>query len=496
MMGGLDASRTAGQSWRPLMLIMLVTAALALLAMVRALDRDDSQYVAAIALMRHGLPYRDFVYLQTPLQPLLLAPLAWIDPSLLLFAARAVNALLAGAVLALVFRTLRERGLAMRPAIAVAALLLATETFLYCATRARNDMLPLLLEAVAIWALLRACDARGRRAMAFVAGLGMALAASAKLSYALPFAATGLIVLIDRLRAEPRLDMLAAGAGALVGSLPALVFAGLFPAEFRFAVLDYHRIAPEQWNLLNGDAIRLNPLFKLGKALTLLAQGATLVVLLVVAWRWLRHRADWADRRQLYLDLLILAGCIAAFAPNPTLKPYMALIMLPLFLRFGLLLGGGEVARGWRWLLLPSVIAGLGCTAIELVDGARGAGVGTPVTAARDAAALRVFLDRAAPGAMVSSLRPDVVAGAGHPLDPRFATGPFLFRTRALFPNVIALDTVDRLGADPPAVIVTGHERRRAAITPHGFDALLDDWARRHGYRAHRTGRLLVWLRP
>ena len=61
----------------PSRLWLLLALALAALAMARPIDHDESQYVAAAVLSAHGLmPYRDFAYLQTPLQPLLFAPIA------------------------------------------------------------------------------------------------------------------------------------------------------------------------------------------------------------------------------------------------------------------------------------------------------------------------------------------------------------------------------------------------------------------------------------
>jgi hypothetical protein len=49
-------------------------------ALAAPINHDESQYVAAIAMMRDGLPYRDWPYLQTSLSPccsrLSLLPLA------------------------------------------------------------------------------------------------------------------------------------------------------------------------------------------------------------------------------------------------------------------------------------------------------------------------------------------------------------------------------------------------------------------------------------
>ena len=48
----------------------------AVLSVLRPVNHDESQYVAATILARNALPWRDFAYFQTPLQPVLFAPFA------------------------------------------------------------------------------------------------------------------------------------------------------------------------------------------------------------------------------------------------------------------------------------------------------------------------------------------------------------------------------------------------------------------------------------
>ena len=75
----------------------LILAALALwltaIAFLRKLSIDESQYVASAVLTSKGLlPYRDYAYLQTPLQPFALAPLQWLFAGHVLIAMRVANA--------------------------------------------------------------------------------------------------------------------------------------------------------------------------------------------------------------------------------------------------------------------------------------------------------------------------------------------------------------------------------------------------------------------
>ncbi|MEG8053547.1 hypothetical protein QP185_10385 [Sphingomonas aerolata] len=78
------------------------------LALLRPVDHDESQYVAAAVLTAHGLlPYRDFAYLQTPLQPFLLAPIAVLTGAWTWPALRLTNALLGLATVAFVHAAAR-----------------------------------------------------------------------------------------------------------------------------------------------------------------------------------------------------------------------------------------------------------------------------------------------------------------------------------------------------------------------------------------------------
>src|SRR5437867_2057688 len=71
-------------------------AALALLVLTGLflpLDHDEGQYVAAAWLVHRGLlPFVDFPYLQTPLQPFILAPAAGLVPGWMWLSSRLINA--------------------------------------------------------------------------------------------------------------------------------------------------------------------------------------------------------------------------------------------------------------------------------------------------------------------------------------------------------------------------------------------------------------------
>ncbi|PZP05418.1 MAG: hypothetical protein DI607_14990, partial [Sphingomonas hengshuiensis] len=166
--------------------VTLTALGLIALAMIRPFDHDESQYVAAALLSAGGLPYRDFAYLQTPLQPMLLAPLAvasgiWVWPVL-----RAVNALCGAVMLAACYAAARQGGATARPALLATALMACCDIFLFTSAVARNDAIPAMLLAIALWLAMRQIAGTARPVEAVAIGLVLSAATAAKISFALP----------------------------------------------------------------------------------------------------------------------------------------------------------------------------------------------------------------------------------------------------------------------------------------------------------------------
>src|SRR4029078_5081016 len=127
------------------------------IAFLRKLSIDESQYVASAVLTSKGLlPYRDYAYLQTPLQPFAFAPLQWLFPGHLLIAMRLANAMLGAGTIILVFGAARRMGASGRVALAAAAMLAVCEPFTWSASVARNDMLPAVLMMLGLFAIAKA----------------------------------------------------------------------------------------------------------------------------------------------------------------------------------------------------------------------------------------------------------------------------------------------------------------------------------------------------
>ena len=477
--------------------ILLAGAALiAVSILVRPSNRDEGQYVAAIALMRSGWPYRDFAFLQTPLQPLLLSPLAAIPAGWLLIAAKCVNGLFALLTAWLLFRQLSGR-VAMRSAAVAVGALLCTEPFLFAASQARNDALPILLLAGGQAAMLRSIDGHRRTLASAVAGLLFGLAISAKISSALPGLGAGIYVLLALRRTGPK-PLLAFVAAILAGLMPCAILAAMAPDSFGFGVFTYSLEAPTQWWSSIGQGQVLNAADRIGRLLLLSLPGMILVGLAAAAL----DRRSTGERRM--LDLMIVGGVIGAYLPEPAFRQYLIPLLPALTVRLAL-----AIDRLPRRTAYNSAAAALGLTSFAgLVPT-----VGYTLRVAHHGPDLiRTFEDaRALPtiaaGKSVATLSPERVAGSDIRLDPRFAAGPFLFRTfgrlseeAALYghsPNWQRIDGA--LDQQPPGVIVVGGEARPfPSLHPRGLDGWLEAWARTRGYRRVPLpgGDLTAYVRP
>ncbi len=449
-------------------------------ALVRAINHDESQYVAAIALTSHALPYRDFAYLQTPLQPLLMSPLSLLPPGWVIIGARAVNAALALLTILILSRCLGARTPRWAALVAVAGLL-CTGPFLLASSLARNDALAMVLLAAALPPLLAAIEAPTTARLA-LGGAMLGLAASAKLNAALPAAGAGLFFLL-RSRVYGARALLAFSGGLLAGLLPTLILASTAPSAFRFDVFDYNLEAPVQWWTSIGQSAELHPLGRLVKLVGQAALGSTLVALIGLAVD--RRRTN--ERR--FLDFMIAGGLVAAFLPVPALMQYLVPLLPPLFVRFALALDGAR-PRARSILLFLTVLGSIAGLASSLIVRFAGLELArSPVYGARVAAL--------AGGADVVTLSAEYVAGDGLSLDRRFAAGPFLYRTRGALAqraeakgHAVVLDALDRtLMSSPPRVIVVGAERQPFLPDfPHGLDQPIVDWGRAHGYKTVDLG--------
>jgi len=441
-----------GQAGAPLVLGLIFL--FAVLSVLRPVNHDESQYVAAAVLARNALPWRDFAYFQMPLQPVLFAPFAVGMGALAWPALRVLNAVLGAVAVLMVGRAARTAGAAPRTAIIVAALFAGTDILLFSAGTARNDALPAAALAGALLLMVRTAQGQGQRGStrhALLIGFLLALAAGTKISYAIPALAYFLWALLDR---RHRPAMIALGALPLVALIGWMVAQA--PEAARFEVLTFPALAPDQMYRDAGRAFKLSLGFKAIDTLKFLALGAALPAIVAVAARWRRDERGLAR----LLDVMILAGLVAALLPEPTWRQYLLPVLPPLFVRLALMWERSPPGRWERIAFVTFFCAGLAPSVEASVLTALH---GAPMTnAMTDGARLRAMLDQQGVTGAVATLSPQYVAATGRPIDSRFAAGPFYFRSHDLLDaaserklNLLSARNLDA-AALPQAVLVGG----------------------------------------
>lgn len=459
------------------------------IALVRPLSVDESQYVAATALAADGLlPYRDFAYLQTPLQPLVFAPLQWLFAGHLLLAMRIANALLGSATIVLTYGAARRAGADERAALAGAALLVACESFAWCTGVARNDMLPAALMALGSLMLVQT----NRAWMPVAAGAAFGLAASAKISYAVP-AATVFIACAWTREETHRRSALLFAAGVAIGLLPTLIIAAYAPRAFLAEVIVFPATAPAQYYTGIGKGWRLGAA-RFGQLLVAAAVGPALIAAVEVA------RRSWKDRwfsdpvRRAMIAAAI-GGLISAGLNRPFQIFYLLPALPPLFVLAALLFSESERRPAWLkdvWALF--VIAGLVPVAGWFVRAAA-AGISPVIDAEQRSAALEAALRQQHVEGPVATLAGQYVAH----VDPRFAAGPFLYRTKGFLSGgeaparqIVTRDQGSELARSPPGAVVTG----TYPDNQPELELALAGQARALGYRpAAQAGGFTIWMR-
>lgn len=467
---------------------------IALSITVRKLNHDEGQYVAAIELARSGWPYRDFAYLQTPLQPILLSPLAALPAGWLLVGARIANGFFGLATVVFLMIALNRRA-SPRSTMMTVMILICSEPFLLACSLARNDALPMALLAAAVVALLRGLDVHRGRAYFAAAGLLLGLASSAKISAAIPAGAAGLFLII-RVRRFGLGPLVGFIAGVLLGLLPTLVLALIAPDRFYFDVFAYSLDAPRQWWTAVGHANWLEPRFRIFRLTILAAQGCILfgVVAAAVDRRWSEDR--------LLLNLMIIGGLITAYMPEPAFTQYLVPLLPPVAVRLALAID--SFPGRWNRRLILSATGS--CALGMLLTGYYA------LRTFRYGDDLRYGVEQgravalAAAGRSIVTLSPERVAGSDVNLQRGFVTGPFLFRTSGqLSKQALRLGfspnwqlIVATLGATkPPAILTGGESTPHGVLFPHGLDASIVRWAATHGYRrVLLPGDAILWLRP
>ena len=505
---------TAGTARRGLFLALLAAAGvLAALAVCLPVNHDEAEYVAPARLAGQLRPFGDFMFLQTPLQLYLTAPLAAMATGWSFLALRLANAAMGLGVLALVHAAQRRLGAPPARALVSTGLLLAAYPFEFAAAVARNDALPALLESGALLAGIAALEPRRRPwPLWSLAGLLLGAAASAKISYVIPLGGAGLFLLWRIWRERKGLaSLFGFGLAGLAGLLPILAAYLEAPSAFVWGVFTYAEAASAYWYRLVGQGDRLRLPNRAIEGLFHLAVGPALAVLVgVAATVWKRRREVSAGER--WLQVLALAGLVAAFAPSPMQRQYFLPLLPPLFILWGVtdpLSAAGPVTR--RILLaLVGIGAVVGVGRVAYVLGEAGVGLwrgrAPPAMAlTSEAHWIGATLRAAGRNGAVVTPSPHAVADSGRPIDPRFASGAFPYRSGNLLsaPELrrLHLASPATLGAfldeAPPDAIVTGYEPATGRLH-RNVDDDFRAYARARGYRLRISpdGRAELWIRP
>ena len=307
--------------WSTLCILVLLCG-----AMTHELLYDEDQYIAAGVMARTLLPYRDFVYLQPPLYPLVLAPVLALAQDWFVLAARLFSFGLAVASGALLWAILRRLGASRLLAVLLVTACLTSPFLLGPRVTARNDGLPLTLMLAGLAAQLWAEDQtefRRETAARLLAALLFGLAAETKLTYLF-----GPAVLLAHALVLPLRRLGPVLLGLSFAALPAAYCYSEAPEAFRFGLFDYHLVAPFAWYTASGLGALLTPWSRLetlaevgtvGGSLTLLVLALALALLAMARCR------NWQRPGPLLLGLTV-GAFVLALLPSPSWSIYFAAV--------------------------------------------------------------------------------------------------------------------------------------------------------------------------
>jgi hypothetical protein len=494
-----DEQHSAGRSYRALVITTWQILFLALLfarALTAEIDYDEEQYVAAGVMARHLMLYRDFIYLQSPADPLLLTALFSVSGGHYLLTARLLSGALAGAIFWLTTALARRYGVGRGSAVALASIALLSPYLDRPIATARNDILPLFLFLAGLLVYIDAGKAERPRRWLAAAGFLVGLAVEAKISYVFAPVALLLHALWQPGTRMSRITPLAAGVA--LAALPGLYYLATVPDQAWYDLLQYHTTAPLTWYQRQGEAALLTPEHRLEVLAVLLAWGSNGSLALLVAglagirlWQGARDPAPPMPSPGL-LGLLVAFAALVGFQPSPTwpmyyapLAPLFAALIASMFMRIRTNGPPALVPLLLGIAALPSLLPLW--HAAETLPGLVEPESWPGVQVHRQAIAIRDLLRNASLTCDVATLFPTHVLDA-NVVRPEFSSGPFFFRTADLVPAARAAllhgtsaGGLEALFAeDPPAAILGGLAYGQ---WPVEMDAGLRDYAKRHRYR-------------
>jgi hypothetical protein len=426
--------------------------------------------VAPAVLPASARIYVDFLFLHMPLQAELTRIFAPLFPGYAFIALRVAMAVMGLALLGVVYAAQRVIDVERRSALVCTVLLACTYSFQFSSGVVRNDITAALFSTAGIAAALLALRAKPHAALAWgAAGLLFSAAAAVRISAAFPAAGAGLFLINEVVRRRISPAGLAAFAiGAGVGLVPCLLAGLAAPHAFIYSVLTYPSVGNLYWFVTTGRQAVLSPAANIVITVGVLAVGPGLGALLAMARAFVRREP--APRQTncyaLFLDVLIVAGLIAALLPTPT-NFQEAMTFLPqLFIRLGLemprlLASKQRIERFTVRLMAFGAVVGCGY-GLFVVAPRPGKDPWPAIAVTEQAHWIGDRLRAAGADGFVSTFAAHLMLDSGYPLDPRFSSGVFLYRCAALI-SASQLDRLHGIGPqnlaqaldkNPPAAIV------------------------------------------
>ncbi len=447
------------------------------LMVASAYSHDEEQYAAAGTAAMRGMIYRDFVYLQPPVYPMVLAAAFSLAHGDIYLASHAVSALATLGCCGLAYVILRTLGVGALVASLGAFALLCSTTMQLAVGSARNDVAPLVLFLAGLLAAVRAWRApagertgRAPLVLLLVAGLAMGLSVSTKLTYVFAAPLLGAYALLARRpwRASRVLtEASAVGAGGLIGLSPTLLSLAAFPVQATYGMFQYHMTAPRYFYTLTGQAKSLTLPFKLTFTAKLLYHepmlASCLALFCLAAWvRVSRQQPAIAWPRLLVLLIILLVGAaVMASMPNPPQQTYW-LAPATLAILLAAALTATLQGRLPTWVLviawLPGALGGARAMS-RLWPSLHRPQNWTTAKVMRASRTIRAAQLQAHVLGPIATLEPIYVLDAGGQILPELVSGPFVFRSGA----TVSAQTLHTLHALSPAILAADLDARKVA---------------------------------
>ena len=453
---------------------------------------DEEVYVTPAYLAQHMRLYADFLYLQTPIYPLVLSKLLMLFSSVSPFLiARFLSAALAiGSVI--VFFGLAARLSKSKPVAAILASLFASAPLMLLAYgSARNDIMPIFFGMCGVWFALRGLDAERQQSATylalFLAGFCMALAVGAKMTAAfIPLSA----MLYIFLRAKRGLLPLVLGGAA--GSLPIVYYATTAFDKFLFGNATFHLTIYKEFYTDIGMATFVTWPYRVRiMFLTWAAEPALVVAALFIAvvaftvWRrgpLLNIIRNHLLAERMFIILLMVAAIPFVLLPSSPGKQYLQAAFPYVLLSCAALypLAQRIVERRRMLFFVNIALATLALQAGRLVVEAV-QNLNPSLWTVSEVHDLSALIARHAKKGAVATLYPILALDAGSSIYPEFSLGVFFFRSGDHLPpervrelNAVSPKTLPLLlSKEPPNAVFIGTSV---------YDGPLLNWAQRNCY--------------